>query len=198
MHFSREKLSEAAQYPTPINAKQLRSFLSLAQYYARHVENYVQWAEPMRAVHTTHDKSRKWVWSQAAEAGFLGMQDAIRLCPKLYFVSDDPAHKIYLRTDASQYGYGAYLFQEKDGEEWPILFRSRSFHKAELKWHIEDKEGFAIFVALDKFQYLLHTSVTTYNSTLLFLSSKSTVAHDCDPRQLWEGSGPGRECSRPE
>ena len=23
-------------------------------------------------------------------------------------------------------------------------------------------------------------------------------AHDCDPRQWWEGSGPGRECSRPE
>ena len=113
MHFSREKLSEVAQYPTPTNAKQLRSFLGLAQYFARHVEGYVQWAEPMRAVLTMHDKSRKWVWSQAAEAGFLGMQDAIRLCPKLYFVSDDPAHKIYLRTDASQYGYGAYLFQKR-------------------------------------------------------------------------------------
>ena len=41
-----------------------------------------------------------------------------------------------VRTDASQYGYGAYLFQEKEGEEWPILFLSRSFHKAELMWHI--------------------------------------------------------------
>ena len=101
-----------------INAIQPRSFLDLAQYFARHVENYVQWAEPMRAV--LNDKSRKWLWSQAAEVGFLGVQDAIRLCPKLYFVSDEPAHKIYLRTDASQYGYGAYLFQEKDGEEWPI------------------------------------------------------------------------------
>ena len=100
MHFSRDKLSEIAQYPTPINAKKLCSFFGQAQYFARHVENYVQCAEPMRAVLTIHDKSRKWVWSQAAETGFLGMQDAIRLCPKLYFVSDDPAHKIYLRTDA--------------------------------------------------------------------------------------------------
>ena len=98
-------------YPTSINA------LS-AQYFARDIENYVQWrAEPMLAVLTIHDKSRKWVWSQAAEAEFLGMQDAIRLCPNLCFVSDDPAHKIYLRTDANQYGYGAYLFQEMNGEE---------------------------------------------------------------------------------
>ena len=34
MHFYRENLSEVAQYPTPINAKQLRSFLGLAQYFA--------------------------------------------------------------------------------------------------------------------------------------------------------------------
>ena len=176
MHFSREKLSEVAQYPTPINANQLRSFLGLAQYFARHVESYVQWAERLQAVLIMHDKSRKWVWSQAAEAGFLGMQDAIRLCPKLYFVSDDPAHRIYLRTDASQYGYGAYLFQEKDGEEWPILFLSRSFHKAELMWHIQDKECFAIFVALDTFQYLLqHKQFTlrTDSKNLTFLNNST-------------------------
>ena len=56
----------------------------------------MQWAERLQAVLTMHDKSRQWVWSQAVEAGFLGMQDAIRLCCKLYFVSDDdPAHSTY-------------------------------------------------------------------------------------------------------
>ena len=85
-----------------------------------------------------------------------------------------------VRTDASQYGYGAYLCQEKEGEEWPILFLSRSFHKAELKWHIQGKECVAIFVALDKFQYLLHHKQFTLqmdskNLSFLNNSTKSRV-----------------------
>ena len=41
----------------------------------------------------------------------------------MHFLSDtDP---IYLHTDASDYGEGAYLFQLVDGQETPIAFVSK-------------------------------------------------------------------------
>ena len=50
-------------------------------------------------------------------------------CPKLFFLDD--VSPIYLHTDASQYGMGAYLFQVREeggvNREVPIRFLSKSF-----------------------------------------------------------------------
>ena len=103
------------------------------------------------------------------------MQDAIRKCAKLYFLLDDEHALIVLRTtDASDYGYGAYLCQIINKREYPILFLSRSFHKAELKWKTQDKECFAIYKALEKFQYLLYNKtfvLETDSRNLTFLNN---------------------------
>ena len=63
------------------------------------------------------------------------MQAAIKSHAKLYFLLDDgELLRIILRTDASDYGYGAYLLQIlTDGPEYPVLFLSRSFHNAKLR-----------------------------------------------------------------
>ena len=65
---------------------------------------------------------------------------AIRNCAKLYFLKEDPDAQIILRTDASDYGYGAYLCQVVGEREYPVLFMSESFHGAELHWKTQDKE----------------------------------------------------------
>eukprot|EP01034_Spumella_vulgaris_P034740 gene34740-42849_t len=157
LHFSAEQLSEVAQFPTPIGAKGLRSFLGLANYFRDHVRYYASMEAPLRAVLTHADRTKKFIWTTAAETAFLDMQDAIRKCAKLYFlVDDDDSSVIVLRTDASDYGYGAYLCQIIDKREYPVLFLSRSFKKSELNWKTQDKECYAIYKALEKFQYLLY------------------------------------------
>eukprot|EP01036_Dinobryon_divergens_P061923 gene61923-biopygen33279 len=64
-----------------------------------------------KPVLTHADRTKKFIWTAAAESGFLDLQDAIRKCAKLYFLVDDEDAPIVLRADASNYGYGAYLCQ---------------------------------------------------------------------------------------
>jgi hypothetical protein len=67
----------------------------------------------------------------------------------------DEQSPIFLHTDASNYGIGAYLFQVVDGINRPIAFLSKSLDDRMRRWDTPQKEGFAIFYALDKFDYLL-------------------------------------------
>ncbi len=60
IHFSAEQLSEVAEFPTPVGAKGLRSFLGLANYFRDHVCHYADMERPMRDVPTKHDKSKKF------------------------------------------------------------------------------------------------------------------------------------------
>ena len=56
-----------------------------------------------------------------------------------------------METDASKYGIGAYLYQEKnDGMTIPISFISKAFTKQQLNWSVPDQEAYAIFYALKK------------------------------------------------
>ena len=102
---------------------------------------------------------------------------AIRDCAKLYFVKDDPDAQIILRTDASDYGYGAYLCQVVSEREYPVLFMSKSVHGVELNWKIQDEECGAIYEALEKIQYLLYNRqfiLETDNKNLTFLNTATS------------------------
>jgi hypothetical protein len=69
-------------------------------------------------------RTKNFIWTTAAETAFLDMQDAIWKCAKLYFlVDDDDFSLIMLRTDASDYGYGAYLCHIIDRQN-PVLLSS--------------------------------------------------------------------------
>ncbi len=60
-------------------------------------------------------------------------------CPQLYFVEENA--QIILKTNASQYGFGAYLYQTIDNNKRPIAFMSKTLTKAELNWSTIEKEA---------------------------------------------------------
>jgi len=84
------------------------------------------------------------------------MKNAIVDCAKLYFVDDDiEKNPVFLETDASDYGIGAYLYQVKDGQEYPIQFLSKALNATQYKWATREKEAYAIFFAIKKLKVLL-------------------------------------------
>jgi transposase InsO family protein len=92
----------------------------------------------------------------------------------MHFLSDtDP---IYLHTDASDYGVGAYLFQLVDGQETPIAFVSKSLNKAQLRWAVIQKEAYAIFYSCTYLKSLLRDrtfTLRTDHRNLLYIKDNS-------------------------
>jgi len=80
---------------------------------------------------------------------------------------------IYLHADASDYGIGAYLFQLKDGVEYPIAFISKALKKEQLRWSTPEIEAYAIYYAFMKFEYLIrdtHFTLRTDHKNLTYIN----------------------------
>jgi len=148
LHFSREKICEVADWMVPSSAKQLRSFLGLANYFRDHVRGFSPMDHPLRQVLNEYNRTKRYVWTEEATASFNAIKMAIRECPKLYFISEGNG-PVFLHTDASDYGIGAYLFQMVDGDERPVALFSKSLVKEQLRWSVPEKECFAIVAALE-------------------------------------------------
>jgi hypothetical protein len=57
-------------------------------------------------------KEIKIVWTEVSEAAFFDTKKAIHECPRLFFSNN--VSLIYMETDASDYGVGAFLYQIVD------------------------------------------------------------------------------------
>eukprot|EP00969_Alexandrium_andersonii_P159352 7040487-Alexandrium_andersonii.AAC.1 len=83
---------------------------------------------------------------------------------------------IYLETDASDYGIGAYLYQLVDGTQQPIVFLSKTLSKVQQRWSTIEKECYAIWYALKSLEHLLrdvHFTLRTDHRNLTYLNINS-------------------------
>ena len=161
LHFTRDKLDSVLNFPRPETKKQIKSFLGLANYFRDHILNHSIRAQPLQDFVNGYDKKQarqRIKWTPEGIAAFEDLRQAIDDCPMLWFLDD--YSPIFLRTDASDYGIGAYLYQtrlEDDGsyKDYPIGFVSKSIASQHQSWDTPMKEGYAIFYALKKWEYLL-------------------------------------------
>jgi transposase InsO family protein len=173
LHFKREKLDSVLNFPKPVFSKQLKSFVSLASYFRDHVRNHATRVQPLFELLKSYERNKRIVWTEASEAAFDDIRRAIHECPRLFFMDD--VSPIILYTDASDYGIGAYLCQVANGVEVPIAFISCSLIDRMRNWSTPVKEGYAIFYALRKLEYLLRDKffkIKTDHKNLTLLKDK--------------------------
>ena len=150
---TRSRIDKVLQMQPPANQGGLRSFIGVCEYFHDHIEHCADTLQPLRQMVNPFNKQHKLKWDETSLRAFEDMKGKINSCPKLYFL--DTQAPIYLHTDASKYGIGAYLFQTVDGKEQPISYMSKALSKTELRWSTTDKEAYAIVYALYKFKHLL-------------------------------------------
>lgn len=190
---SPERVEKVLSMQKPTLAKHLKSFLGVATYFRDHIRNHSLIVKPLHEMIRKYEKNKRLEWTQEGERAYEEIREAIRHMPTLFFLDDRRESKVYLHTDASDYGYGAYLFQVVDGKEHPTAFMSGTFSGAELNWHTTEKECYAIVSALKKFEHLIRDrpfTLRTDHKSLTFLNTgispkvrrwKAYIAeHDCD------------------
>jgi len=155
LSFSREKIDKVLDIEPPVFGKQLKSFLGVGVYFKDHVRNYADKVRVLHEMIRNYDKtkSKRLLWSRETTLAFEGIKEEINNLPMLFFLDD--TSPIFLQTDASDYGIGAYLFQVVDLKERPIAFMSKMLTVQERGWKTITKECYAIVYAFHKFYYII-------------------------------------------
>jgi hypothetical protein len=152
-----EKVQRVLDFPLPKTIRQMRSFIiGLVNYFSSHIDNCSTHHKPLQQMvmeatkiyGNKKAKSNKPVqWNQEREAALKKVQQLANECPTLFFLTE--TEPIFVRTDASDYWIGGYLYQKReDGSERPIRFMSKSLSQVQCRWSTTEKECFAIVEAL--------------------------------------------------
>ena len=160
----------------PTTQKGMKQFLGLANYFRDHVKDHSKVVQPLQDMVSDYRKSKALQWTPELTTLFNDVKDRVGNCPELFFMDD--SLPVYLHTDASDYGIGAYLFQlEPSGKERPIAFISKSLTKERLRWSVLEKEAYAIFYAINKLEYLIRDRyflLRTDHKNLTYINQESS------------------------
>lgn len=159
--------------PVPTEIGTIRSFLGLASYYSRFVPHFSTITEPLRELTR---KDVPFAWTPEVQQAFDTVKEVIANSVTLHLF--DPDLPVVVATDASAYGLGAVLLQEKEGVEVPVAFASRTLSGAERNYSVGEKEALACVWACEKwFQYIWgrhFTLRTDHQSLTTLLSSRGS------------------------
>lgn len=146
------KVEAVQTFPVPNNLKGLRSFLGLASYYRRFIQNFSVIANPLYALTR---KDAVFDWSPACQEAFDRLKMVLTNAPLLAF--PDFNRDFLLETDASGIGLGAVLAQKQaDGSVRPIAFASRTLQKHEKNYGITEMEALGVVWAVKHFRPYLY------------------------------------------
>ncbi|KAA0048104.1 reverse transcriptase [Cucumis melo var. makuwa] len=141
-----KKIKAIADWPKPTNVRETRGFLGLTGYYRRFVHHYGAMAGPL----TQLLKKGGFNWTSEAEQAFEKLKKAMMSLPVLALPMFDKPFEI--ETDASGYGVGAVLIQNKH----PIAFYSHTLAIRDRGRPVYERELMVVVLAVQRWRpYLL-------------------------------------------
>ena len=142
-----KKVEAVANWPTPTTVIEVRSFLGLAGYYRRFVQDFSKIAAPMTQLTR---KNQKFIWSDKCEASFKEIKNKLTTAPVLTLPQTGTDFAIY--CDASRVGLGCVLMQN----DRVIAYASRQLKQHEKNYPTHDLEMAAVIFALKLWRHYLY------------------------------------------
>jgi hypothetical protein len=125
------KVTGVMEWEPPKNVGEVRSFLGLAGYYQRFIENFSKIAKPMTEL---LKKEKKFEWTKACENSFQELKKRLVSAPVLCLPDIEKEFQVY--CDASRQGLGSVLMQGAK----VAAYASRQLKKHELNYPTHDLE----------------------------------------------------------
>ncbi|KAL4153828.1 hypothetical protein QTP88_001661 [Uroleucon formosanum] len=146
-----QKIDCVVKFPTPTNAKEIKSFLGLSGYYRRVVPNYGQIAKPLTSL---LKKDVPFYWSDICQEAFDKLKAILTKEPLLKY--PDFEQPFNLTCDASNFVIGCILSQGPIGNDPLIAYASRTLNKAEQSYNTTEKELCAIVWGVKQYRPYLY------------------------------------------
>jgi len=146
-----KKIECLVNYPIPINAKEVKSFLGLVGYYRKFIKDFSKKAKPLTNL---LKQNQPFIWSDNCQDSFIFFKNILINEPLLQY--PDFNQPFNITTDASNVAIGAILSQGKIGSDLPIAYASRTLNKAETNYNTTEKELLAILWATKQFRQYIY------------------------------------------
>ena len=101
------KVVTVTNWESTTSVGEIQSFLGLAGYYRRFIENFSKIAKPMTEL---LKKDTKFIWTEECEASFQELKKRLVTSPVLILPDQTKDYEVY--CDASRRGLGVVLMQE--------------------------------------------------------------------------------------
>ncbi|KAL0556808.1 hypothetical protein IC582_005325 [Cucumis melo] len=141
------KIEAVTSWTRPSTVSEVRSFLGLAGYYRRFVENFSRIATPLTQLTM---KGAPFVWSKACEDSFQNLKQKLVTAPVLTVPDGSGSFVIY--SDASKKGLGCVLMQQGK----VVAYASRQLKSHEQNYPTHDLELAAVVFALKIWRHYLY------------------------------------------
>ncbi|KAL0536697.1 hypothetical protein IC582_025657 [Cucumis melo] len=141
------KIEAVTGWTRPSTVSEVRSFLGLAGYYRRFVENFSRIATPLTQLTR---KGAPFVWSKACEDSFQNLKQKLVTAPVLTVSDGSGSFVIY--SDASKKGLGCVLMQQGK----VVAYASRQLKSHEQNYPTHDLELAAVVFALKIWRHYLY------------------------------------------
>ena len=146
-----KKISRLSDWEQPTTVTEVKSFLGLANYYAKFIPRMADNAAPIIKLTT---KGHSFVWTADCQKGFEYIKAALEEDPCLAY--PDISKPFILDSDASNLGAGAVLSQvQDDGYERPIAYYNKQFSAAERNYCTTKRELLAAIFSCEQFKHYL-------------------------------------------
>src|SRR5262249_38028824 len=142
-----QKVEAMSNWPRATNITEIRSFLGMAGYYRRFVQNFSKISAPLTKLNR---KQVKFEWDDSCEQSFRKLKECLISAPVLALPSGQDGFVIY--CDASKIGLGCVLIQ--NGKV--IAYASRQLRKHEVNYPTHDLEMATVIFALKIWRHYLY------------------------------------------
>ena len=175
--MERIKIDTVHKWQPPKNVKSVHEFIGFCNFYQRFVKNFAEITHPL---HDLTKQDQKWEWTHQQQHAFQTLKDAICASPVL--IHANPDERFHVKTDTSNYAYGAVLSQKsrQDQKQHPVAFFSKSMTPAERNYGILDKEALAVVKALQHWRHWLEGTKIPVE----ILTDHKNLKHFTKPRIL--------------
>jgi hypothetical protein len=145
-----QKVDSILKWPKPNDGKAMQRFLGAANFNREFSHQFAKIAAPLEEC-----RNLKVIeWTEVRVKAFEELKKLFASNILLHHI--DWGKKVYLTTDASQFGIGAWIGQiDQRGKLVPVICASRKLSSSEQRWPATKRELYGLMWAMKKFRHYL-------------------------------------------